>query len=327
MQENKNKEDAVKEPKQEPAPPQTIIYGDAKRQVGKSTELENQYSKLSVQNSPLAGYGVFATEDIKAGSILEEVPFVVWPRSISLSDRLMNAVNEEGFLSEEEKRNEDLRRMFDHKHPTKYYFKWFPPNSPREGKDALFFQCLPLGYGPIYNSSNGKNNATWTVKEKTFIFNAQRDIKAGEEVMTFYGYFMAEDDSTFNVHEVFGLALEYLPTTNGGKEVMLTNIRFAGEQEQQTRVKEEGCQKIITALQESQGLIKLNKISAMDGAEEKHQFEFPPDFPLHYCFRKLQEFKQTRFPMVKLYISYEHNQSKKMIKKEILYVNHNVQGG
>ena len=216
MQENDEQKQESQEVKE------TVMFGDKNRTLGSSTALQNQYDKMEVRNSPLEGYGVFATKDIKGGSVLEEIPFIVWNRSIDLSDKIMAVIQGTGFLSENEIRNDQIRSMFGHKHPMKYYFKWFPPNTPRDGDNPLFFQCLPLGFGPIYNSSNGRNNASWEVKEKTFIFNAVRDIAAGEEIQTFYGYFCAEDDATFNSPEVFGLAMEYLPKKDGGKEVFLT---------------------------------------------------------------------------------------------------------
>ena len=86
--------------------PDTIIFGDESRSIGPSTALQNQYDKMEVRNSPLEGYGVFATKDIKGGSILEEIPFIVWNRSIDLSDKIMAVIQGTGFLSENEIRND-----------------------------------------------------------------------------------------------------------------------------------------------------------------------------------------------------------------------------
>ena len=325
MQENKPEPTDETEAKTNPpSSANTVLFGDESRDLGPSTALQNQYDKMEVRNSPLEGYGVFATKDIKAGSVLEEIPFIVWNRSIDLSDKIMAVVQATNFLSENEIRNEQIRNMFGHKHPMKYYFKWFPPNTPRDGDNPLFFQCLPLGYGPIYNSSNGRNNASWEVKEKTFIFKAHTDIAAGQEIQTFYGYFCAEEDSTFNTPEVFGLAMEYILKEDGGKEVFLTNVRFQSPKEQELRLKEQGCQELINCLRESQGRLKLNKISVIDNDKETHSFDFPEEFPLNFTYRKLQEFKQTRFPLVKIYLSYKNAETGKQNKKEIIYANHNV---
>ena len=323
---NEEKPLELNEPPSEPTQSTVVFFGDPERSIGPSTALKNQYDKMEVRNSPLEGYGVFATADIKAGSVLEDIPFVVWNRSIGVSDDIMNVIQQKGFLSENEIRNDEIRGMFGHKPPKKYYFKWFPPNTPRDSENPLYFECLPLGYGPIYNSSNGKNNASWEVKDKTFIFKATRDIPANEEICTFYGYFVSEDDTNWNTPEVFGFAMEYLLNENGEKEAFLTNIRFGHQKEQELRMKEEGTKQLIECLGESHGRVKLNKISAMDAGKETHSFDFPKDFNLSWYFRKLQEFKQTRFAVVKIYVSYIKVDTNKEAKKEIHWINHNVLG-
>ena len=121
--------------------------------------------------------------------------------------------------------------------------------------------------------------------------------------------------------------MEYLPKKDGGKEVFLTNVRFQSPKEQELRLKEQGCQELINCLRESQGKIKLNKISVIDNDKETHSFDFPEEFPLNVTFRKLQEFKQTRFPLVKLYLSYQNLENNKQVKKEVIYANHNVLSG
>jgi hypothetical protein len=216
--------------------------------------------------------------------------------------------------------------MFEFKHPSKYYFKWFPPNVPKEGGESIQYQVLPLGYGPIYNSANGRNNASWEVLGKTFIFKAIRDIVPDEEIMTFYGYMVTETGETFNVPDIFGLGLEYRPKKNPaeGLEVKMLNLRFQSMEEQGQRLKEEGVQRFVNALRLSDGNIKLNKISVMDGNQELHPFEFPPEFSLAWHYMKLREFKFTRFKLVKFYISYEDvNKPGKEITEDILLVNHN----
>jgi hypothetical protein len=255
---------------------------------------------------------------------LEEIPFVAWPRGVEVGDDILEVIKSKAFMSDNEIRNDQIRVMFGHKHPKKYYFKWFPPNTPRDGENPLYFQCLPLGYGPIYNSSNGKNNASWELKEKTFIFRATQDIPAGKEVCTFYGYFCSENDDTWKTPDVFGLAMEYLVNDDGEKEIFLTNVRFSGKQEQALRLKEEGVNQLINCLSESHGKVKLNKICVVDQGKDTHDFVFPKDFNLSWTFRKLMEFKQTRFPLVKLFVSYIKIDSKKEVKKEIMWVNHNV---
>ena len=103
----------------------------------------------------------------------------------------------------------------------------------------------------------------------------------------------------------------------------LRNLRFDNEEQKQLRYKEEAWQKLAQALQKSQGLVKLLKISVLDGSEEKHPFEFPDVFPLNFSFRKLQEFKQTRFKTIKLQYSYREVGSSKDHKETTTFVNYN----
>lgn len=298
------------------------LLGDATRALGPQTALTNCYDKMEVRQSPIEGYGVFASKPIEHGTVLEEIPFIMWPRITQTSEKLYNVLKDDGFVSKEELHNEDIRRMFGFKHPSKYYFKWYPPNTPPEGDK---FQCLPLGFGPIYNSANGLNNANWEVRKETFIFRALTDIEPDEEIMTFYGYMVCEDSSTFNTPEVFGFGLEYAAMDDKGNlGVLLRNLRFSNEQEKQVRFKEEGCMELLKSLQASHGRVRLRKISVIDGNEEKHPFEFPDAFTLKFHFMKLQEFKQTRFSTIKIGISYVDAEAKKEVSKDILWINHNL---
>ena len=304
-----------------------VLLGDPKRPLGDSTILPNCYDKLEVKQSPLEGFGVFATEKIPRGTVLEEVPVIVWPRVDKLSEQFYKYMVDENFISTDELHNDKIRGMFGLKHPSKYYFKWFPPNSDKTSADATVFQCLPLGYGPIYNSANALNNASWTVKEKTFIFSALRDIEPGEEIFTFYGYFVVEDGSTFNIDEVFGFGLEITPLNSGGSTVLLRNIRWQNEKDQARRAKEEGVRKLLKAFNASQGCLKLDKICVVDEGEDKHPFDFPEDWPLKFTYLKLKEFKETRFTTIKLWYKYLDLKTKKEMNGDITFTNHNATGG
>lgn len=300
------------------------FLGDSSRDVSPSTALENCYDKMEVRQSPLEGYGVFATDSIKHGEVLEETPIILWPRVQTVTDKLYHILKDENFISEEELHREEVKNMFGFKHPTKYYFKWYPPNTPADKKATNAYQCLPLGYGPIYNSANGLNNASWEVKEKTFIFRALTDIEPNEEIFTFYGYMVCETGETFNTDEVFGFGCEYAAAdANGRLGVFLRNLRFATEAEREVRFKEEGVAKLLQCLQRSHGRVKLKKMSVIDNGEEKHPFDFPDDFGLKYTFMKLKEFKQTRFKLIKFIISFVDIETKKEVQEEIIYVNHN----
>ena len=245
------------------------LIGDPQRSLGETTVLPNCYDKLEVRNSPLEGYGVFAKKKINQHEILEEVPCILWPNVTNVAEKFYNILNEENFVSEEQKHKEEVRAMFGFKHPTKYYFKWFPPNTPNPSENE--YLCLPLGFGPIYNSANGMNNATWDVKEKTFIFRALVDIYPGEEIFTYYGYMVCDGGATFNIDEVFGFGLEYAAMDNKGTlGILLRNLRFQNEPTRLNKLKEEGPIKMMECLRNSLGRVKLKRISVIDGGEEKH---------------------------------------------------------
>lgn len=107
--------------------------------------------KIEIKSSPIHGLGVFATDLINAGEIIEECPVIT-------------ITNVEATIS-----NILIRYRF-----------LYPVKDPKE-------QCIPLGYGCIYNHSDN-NNATWVDgKYRMFNFVAIRDILPGEEICTRYG--------------------------------------------------------------------------------------------------------------------------------------------
>lgn len=112
-----------------------------------------KHTKIEVKQSPVHGWGVFATEKINEGEIIEECPLVFLPI----------------------KRGDTNYCLID------YTFVW-----PKGGD--WHSHVLPLGYGGIYNHSNTPN-ATWenNIDNTTFNFVALRDIEEGEEIFTFYG--------------------------------------------------------------------------------------------------------------------------------------------
>ena len=282
-----------------------------------SSGLQNCYSKLEVRSSPIEGYGVFATEDISSGDILEEIPFILWPRWTALGNRLHEALSggnsphagdSDSWVCEREVNNEKVRQMFGFKLPEKYYFKWFPPNSKEQ------YSVIPLGFGPIYNSSNSRNNAGWKVNEKTFTFMATKDIKKDEEVCTFYGYFLDEFGVTYNVSDVFGLGCDL--DRDGDGKVYLQVLRFAGGEEMEMCRKDAGFQKINELLGASNQKLRLRKISVVENNEEKHEFMFPDEWTLQFHFKKLKEFRFSRFKNIKLVLTYETPEQKKRNDKK-----------
>ena len=279
---------------------------------GQSQGLQNCYDKLEVRNSPIEGFGVFATADISKGVVLEEIPFILWPRYTHLGERVYETLKKgESWMSEKEIGHEDTRKMFDFKTPEKYYFKWNPPN-----KEDLNYNVIPLGFGPIYNSSNTDNNAGWKVNLKTFSFVATRDIKKGEEVCTFYGYFLSDTGAIFRVPEVFGLGLELNRDNN---RIYLRCLRFGSAGEAEAKSKDAGYQTINRLLGKSGQRLSLRAISVVENNEEKHQFTFPHDFSLHHHYMKLHEFRNSRFKNIKLVVSYEDEKQKKTNAEALEY--------
>ena len=109
--------------------------------------------KIVIKESPIHGMGVFATEKIKEGEIIEVCYLVDMELDIS-------------------KPSEILER---------YRFNWPQGNN-------LTKLVIPTGYGMIYNH-NENPNANWrsNFDNETFEFYAIREIEIGEEIFTWYG--------------------------------------------------------------------------------------------------------------------------------------------
>jgi len=111
---------------------------------------------LEVKTSLIHGRGVFATQDIPAGAILEECHFIQ--------------------LKETD---------FDNLDPgLKNYVFLFPRGSKGEGRAY----AIPLGVGSVINHSSKRPNAIWPTSEsrRLFIYTAIMDIRAGEEILMNY---------------------------------------------------------------------------------------------------------------------------------------------
>lgn len=107
-------------------------------------------NKIFVENSEVHGRGVFASEFIKAGELLEECHFILVDNGLPYPKILKD-----------------------------HFFSW-----PKGGEGLV----ICLGYGSIFNHSDNAFNADWetdTLKRK-LIFFALRDINPGEEIFTNY---------------------------------------------------------------------------------------------------------------------------------------------
>jgi len=248
--------------------------------------------KIEVRESAIEGFGVFATDDIKAGEVLEEIPFVLFPRYHALAKPLYDLLNQTGFLSSKEKYHENLRQNLRFKEPDKYYFKWFPPVS----LDGEMFTVLPLGFGPIYNTSNTNNNAGWQLKEKTFVFRAERDIQKDEEICTFYGYFVGHDGAIFNCEQVFNLGIDKYE----GRHVMKM-VRFSTIEQFEAARSNPSYNRLAQLLSVSKDGLYIRRLAAMiPTGEEKVAFDIPIDIPTTPLYQKIQEFRNSQFPLCRI---------------------------
>jgi SET domain-containing protein len=268
--------------------------------------------KLEVRQSPVEGYGVFALEDIEANEILEETPFILFPKYTAWGKEQYDALNGKGILSEREKYIENLRENLGFKLPEKYYFRWQPRVANLPGGEIVSFPVLPLGNGPIYNTSNTNNNATWKVQDNLFIFVAERNIAKGEEIKTFYGYFLDEYGNTFNIDRVFYLGLDAY--SDG---VKLEKVRFTQTEHLKlikTNPEYKKLESFIDDAEEKRvGIVRIEA--------DKYAFSFPVGFPLSHFYQKLVEFKSSRFENTKFFLEYIQSGTRQLIKETVVLPN------
>ena len=114
----------------------------------------NPPTKIYVESSPIHGLGVFASEDINEGEILEVCPVI---------DMGMRFGDTSHILID-------------------YRFNW------PQGGSTLYKQVVSTGFALLYNHSNTPN-AAWrsNLENNTFEFYSIKNIKAGEEVFVWYG--------------------------------------------------------------------------------------------------------------------------------------------
>lgn len=267
--------------------------------------------KLEVRESPIEGYGVFALDDIPAGEILEEVPFVLFPRHTNVSKGMYDFLVANKFVCEREKSLENLRLNLKFKDPEKYYFKWHPAH---QVDGECMFTVLPLGYGPIYNTSNTANNADWRIMEKTFIFRAERSIKKDEEIKTFYGYFLGEEGSTFNCDLVYNMAIDKIDGEN-----RLKNFRFGTMVSFDIAKANPSYVKINQLINQSvNGVIIKQIVGLQVDGKEITGFGVPQDIPLSQLYIKLAEFKQHFTPLTAFVLEYEKKDEGKLVQETII---------
>ena len=148
-------------------------------------------TKIEVKDSEIHGYGVFATESISKGEVIEECHLITlplnkdtpadllinyrfsWPEGRPDWREILRDANID--YNQEEEQQVVIKVKLEDGDTVEAVL-------PRDGN------VIPLGYGCIYNHSDN-NNARWTnhPKCKAFQFVAIKDIEAGEEICTNYG--------------------------------------------------------------------------------------------------------------------------------------------
>ena len=105
--------------------------------------------KIQCEKSSLGGFGVFATEDIKKGELIESCPVVVVPF--------------------------EEWKFVQHSKLVDYIFEW----APTEEKRIAYI----LGYAMVYNHSYDPNSETRKdIENGLFHFYARKDVQRGEEI-------------------------------------------------------------------------------------------------------------------------------------------------
>ena len=111
--------------------------------------------KIEIRLSQISGYGVFAKEDIKEGTILEECRLIFIP--------------------------------FDHKVETlgRYLWHW-------DSNDPMRYCALPIGYGSLYNSSEDEEPSVRVEadeEEQILVYIANKSLKKNEELTMKYKFY------------------------------------------------------------------------------------------------------------------------------------------
>lgn len=267
-----------------------------------------KFKDVEIAEEDSIGWGVRATSDIPRGTIIEAVPFVLFPRYTSLGKNLYDMLNQTNYLSEEEKYLENLRANLGWKLPEAYFFKWMP-DVPLNGKQHPFC-VLPAGNSWLYNSSNTSNNIGWIVKDDLFIFRAERDIKAGEFLRSFFGYFLGEEGQIFPCVQTFGLGLDHFE--NG--RIRCKAIRFGSMEEYEASKTNQAMQRAMQIFQISKDNgFSITKITAMiQNGEEKAAFDVPEGLSLTFLYNKITEFNNSQFPFIKFTVIYETKDGQNM---------------
>ena len=275
-------------------------------------------NKIEVRESPIEGFGVFATEDIQAGTVLEVVPFILFPRHVNISKEMFNMLKGRSFISQKEEYLENLRVNLDFKEPEKYYFRWFPKTTL---DNDCGFTVLPLGFGPIYNTSNTNNNADWKIDKKTFVFRATQDIKKDTEICTFYGYFLGDDGTTFNCETVFHFAIDMFQNNNGNIVHKIKSLRFGNLESFNSQRNNPSANQVHNLIMESSdGLtIKSVRLLQPNGQPFGPPFEPQPNISLTAIYTSLANMQRHQAPIVQFLFEFKNKTTGEQEMREVIW--------
>ena len=264
-------------------------------------------------HEPVNGWGVRATDDISKGEIILETPCIIFPKYMDLGKNLFEMLRQTNFLSEREKYIDNLIQNLGFYSPHKFYFKWLPKVG-LDG-DPLYQLCIPLHEGCIFNSRNCFNNIGWVVSEKTFIFKAEKDIKKGESVESFYGYFLGESGQIFNCVDVFNLAIEVVD----GKPKIFA-LRFGDIAQFEASKQNLSYAKLAQLLSLAKDGLSITRLSASspDGVE-RAAMDLGESLPMSFIYAKISEFKHSPLPIVKIIFKFAHKDTGQETIDEVIF--------
>lgn len=273
----------------------------------------NFSSKIEVRKSSIEGWGVFAKENIKKGEVLEESPFIILPSYTLIAKSVFDILRLNKALDPKEKYETNLIKNLGFKDADDYYFKWIPKYQP-EGEE-LIYTVLPLGFGPIYNTSNSSNNAEWRIENNYFVFSASKDIEKDEEICTFYGYFLDEEGSKFECDDVLNLGLDYFNGRVGFKSIRFGSLKSHLENKNNPFILQ-----ITSLFQKTASPIFIKNISAFSSSGTlEASVNIPEKITLKLLFNKLKECKKSSFSQIKFSFEFINKYSNQKEIEEIVW--------
>lgn len=152
-------------------------------------------TKIEIGKSKIRGRGVFASQDLKKGELIEEAHFIISGKTKRLQDKELGRYVFSMFYNEKLTPQENERLNF------QIILKSMIPDEDlrkdleEEIKDlgysdltSIFSVAVVLGYGMIYNHSN-EANVDFDLDYNDFVFKytTNQSIKKGEELFINYG--------------------------------------------------------------------------------------------------------------------------------------------